>query len=149
MLTHLFRLGLVLSTLTAAACVDDATASDTQATEAFDTGAPAGPHRPPPKEAIDACASTAAGATCAFDVDDHHVTGTCRRGPDASKPLACVPDHPPPPPEAFAACASATAGATCAFDIDDHHVAGTCRTGPDGQGPLACAPSQPPPPPPH
>jgi hypothetical protein len=122
-------------------CVDDATASESSSIT--------GPrdHRPPPQEALVACASSAAGASCAFDFDGHHITGTCKNGPDGSGPLACVPLVPPPPPEAIAACSSSSAGATCAFDIDGHHVDGTCRNGPDGQGPLACAPAQQPPPP--
>jgi hypothetical protein len=102
-------------------------------------------HQRPPAEALDACDGSTAGAACAFDIDDHHITGTCRQGPNGDGPLACAPDHPPPPPEALAACTSATAGATCAFDIDGHHVEGTCRQGPNGDGPLACAPANPPP----
>jgi hypothetical protein len=137
----LIRLCLVLSTF-ALGCVDDATASDTQAS----SGQSQQPRRPPPKEAFDACAGSSDSAVCAFDIDGHHITGACHHGPDGQGPLACVPDHPPPPPEALAACDSSTAGATCAFDIDGHHVDGTCRTGPDAGSPLACAPSQPPPP---
>lgn len=110
------------------------------------------PPPPPPQEAIDACASATAGDTCAFDLDGHHVDGTCRNGPDGGGPLACAPDQPPPPPpppqQAVDACASSSAGDTCAFDIDGHHIDGTCRTAPDGSGPLACAPDLPPPPPP-
>lgn len=89
----MFRIfsALVL-TASLAACVDDATASSAQAST-DPTGS--GDHRPPPQEALDACASSTAGATCAFDIDSHHVTGTCRQ-PDASRPLACAPDQPPP-----------------------------------------------------
>ena len=91
----MFRLctALLLAGL-ASACVDDATASDSQsATSARGSG-----HRPPPppQQAIDACASSSAGASCAFDIDSHHVTGTCRQPPDGSGPLACAPDQPPP-----------------------------------------------------
>ena len=88
----MFRIfsALVL-TASLAACVDDATASSTQS----DTAGGSGDHRPPPPQALDACASLSAGAACAFDIDSHHVTGTCRQ-PDASKPLACAPDQPPP-----------------------------------------------------
>jgi hypothetical protein len=94
----MFRLctALLLASL-ATACVDDATASDTSAIA--NAQGSAGCHRPlPPKEAFDACANLTAGAACAFDIDSHHVTGTCRRGPDGQGPLACAPDHPPPPP---------------------------------------------------
>jgi hypothetical protein len=137
----MFRLFSVLMIAgLATACVDDATASDTQSTTSG-----SGAHRPPPQEALDACASLTAGAACAFDIDSHHVTGTCKQGPEGNGPLACAPDRPPLPPEALAACQSLSAGASCAFDIDSHHVTGTCKQGPDGNGPLACAPDQPPP----
>ena len=127
-----------LFALLAAGCVDDASAT-TQAEAVAAEGS--GAHRPPPKEAFDACASSTADATCAFDIDNHHVTGACKHGPDGAGPLACVPDRPPPPPEAIAACTSSTAGATCAFDVDSHHVDGTCHAGPDAAAPLACAPA--------
>jgi hypothetical protein len=133
----MFRLCILLAL--ASGCVDDATASDSQSA----TAARGSDHRPPPPEALDACATGSAGGACAFDIDGHHVTGTCTQGP-ADGPLACKPDHPPPPPETFDACASSAAGDACAFDIDGHHVTGTCRQGPDGQGPLGCAPDQPP-----
>lgn len=138
----MFRIfSALLLTTALAACVDDATASNTQSsTDPTGSGA----HRPPPQESLDACASLTAGAACSFDLDSHHITGTCYQ-PDASKPLACKPDQPPPPPqEALDACASSSAGASCAFDIDSHHVTGTCRQ-PDASKPLACAPDQPPP----
>lgn len=45
----------------------------------------------PPKVAVEACASRAAGDACAFDDDGHHVTGTCFT-PDDDKPLACKPE---------------------------------------------------------
>ena len=134
----MFRLCILLAL--ASGCVDDATASDSQSETAARGGSA---HRPPPQEALDACATGSAGGACAFDIDGHHVTGTCTHGP-GDGPLACKPDHPPPPPEAFDACASSAAGDACAFDIDGHHVTGTCRQGPDGQGPLGCAPDQPP-----
>ena len=157
----MFRLctALLLAGL-ATACVDDATASDSQ-TETAARGS--GCRRPPPPQAaIDACSSQSAGASCAFDIDSHHITGTCRQGPNASAPLACAPDQPPPPPPggsgsgdvcgpppppqaALDACANQSAGDSCAFDIDSHHITGTCRQGPNGSGALACAPDQPPP----
>ena len=121
--------------LLASGCVDDASAGIESAAKT------SGDHPMPPAEALAACTSSAAGDSCAFDVDGHHVTGTCRTGPDGDGPLACAPAHLPPPPEALAACASSSAGASCAFDLDDHHVDGTCRNGPDGNGPLACAPA--------
>jgi hypothetical protein len=119
------------------ACVAD-TSTDTQAS----SDPTADHHGPPPEEAFAACASLTVDATCAFEIDGHHLDGTCRNGPDGNGPLACAPDHPPPPPEAIDACASLTADAACAFDIDGHHVDGTCRNGPEGDGPLACAPDR-------
>ena len=174
----MFRLctALLLAGL-ASACIDDATASSSQAAATPSALGSGGCHRPPPlpPQAIDACANLTAGAACAFDIDSHHVTGTCRQGPNGSGPLACAPDQPPPPPggsgsggppppppggsgsgddcdpppppqAALDACASSSAGASCAFDLDSHHITGTCRQPPDGSGPLACAPDQPPPP---
>jgi hypothetical protein len=128
----------------AAGCVDDSSAQ----TEAASTvGSGSGHMCKPPQEAFDACANLTADAACAFDIDGHHVDGTCRTGPDGNGPLACAPKLRPPPPEAFDACASSTAGASCAFDIDGHHVDGTCRTGPAADDPLACVPEGVPPPP--
>ncbi len=123
--------------LLASGCVDDASAG-------AEATAKTGGEKPPmpPAEALAACTSSAAGDSCAFDVDSHHVDGTCRNGPDGTGPLACAPAHLPPPPESLAACASSSAGASCAFDIDSHHVDGTCRNGPQGSGPLACAPAR-------
>jgi hypothetical protein len=163
----MFRLctALLLAGL-ASACVDDATASDSSAVATAAEGS-GGCHRPPrpPQAAIDACANQSAGASCAFDIDSHHVTGTCRQGPNGNGPLACAPDgggQPPPPPPggggsgddcgpprppqaALDACANLSAGDACAFDLDSHHITGTCRQGPNSGGPLACAPDQPPP----
>jgi len=129
---------LMLS-LFAAGCIGDAAAT----TEAEVTAATAGSgdQRRPPKEAVDACATSATDATCAFDIDSHHITGACKHGPDGGGPLACVPDRPPPPPEAIAACATSNVGATCSFDLANHHIDGTCHAGPDAAAPLACAPA--------
>jgi len=128
----------LLFTTLASACVAD-TSDATQASAVRD-------HRRPPREAVEACKGSAARAACAFDVGDHHVTGTCRTPPDGTDgPLACAPGRPPPPPEALAVCAGTAAGAACAFEIDGHHVDGTCKLSPDGNAPLACAPNDPPP----
>ena len=89
-----------LFALCASACVDNASAT-TQASTGSDTAGSADDHRTPPlppKEAFEACASSTENATCAFDIDGHHVTGTCSHGPDGQGPLACKPDQPPPPP---------------------------------------------------
>lgn len=107
---------------------------------------PRPPHRPPPQQAIDACAKAQRGDSCAFSIDDHPLTGTCEAPPDSTT-LACRPDHPPPPPppppEAIAACAKAKQGDSCSFAIGDHQIAGTCET-PDAAKPLACRPPPPP-----
>ena len=85
----------ILFALFASACVDDASATTQAATG---SGSDRCPPPLPPKEAVDACASLAADAACAFDIDSHHVTGTCKHGPEGQGPLACAPDHPPPVP---------------------------------------------------
>ncbi len=59
---------------------------------------PRRPHRPPPKEAFDACASKAKADPCAFTIHDRDITGTCEPAPPESDTLACKPDHPPRPP---------------------------------------------------
>jgi len=116
-------------------CLDEQTAS-TMAAVGDDQ------HRPP-QEAIDACASSSSGDACTFDIDGHHITGTCKScATDA--PLACAPDHPQPPQEALDACATSSSGATCSFDVDGHHLDGTCRS-PSSDVPLACAPTNLPP----
>jgi hypothetical protein len=116
-------------------CLDEQTASTTAAV--------GDDQRHPPQEAVDACASSTSGDACAFDIDGHHIAGTCKSC-SANAPLACAPVHPLPPKEAVDACASLSDGATCSFDIDDHHLDGICRS-PSADFPLACAPDQPPP----
>jgi hypothetical protein len=129
--------------LASVACVDE-TSADTQASSNA-AATPQGRGGPPPQEAFDACANLAAADACAFDIDGHHVIGTCKNGPDGDGPLACAPEHPPLPQEAIDACVNLAAADACAFDIDGHHITGTCKNGPDDDGPLACAPDQPPP----
>jgi hypothetical protein len=102
----------------------------------------------PPREAVEACQGSSAGAACSFSLDGSSISGTCQTGPGGSGALACAPkDRPPhgrgphgPPPEALTACKSLSEGATCSVQLPDRTVPGTCRRGPDGQGPLACAP---------
>ena len=55
------------------------------------------PHRPPP-EAIEACTNKAEHDACSFTLDDRSIEGTCAKGPEEDKPLACRPAHLPPPP---------------------------------------------------
>lgn len=53
-----------------------------------------GEHRGPPREALVACESKAAGTACSFTGrQGSAVTGTCW-APEG-KPLACKPEHPP------------------------------------------------------
>ncbi|MCC6525016.1 MAG: hypothetical protein IT373_20345 [Polyangiaceae bacterium] len=56
-----------------------------------------GPMGPPP-EALAACKDLAADAACKVVLPERSIEGTCRKGPDADKPLACAPAHMPPPP---------------------------------------------------
>jgi hypothetical protein len=122
--------------------------------EASATAATTARPRPPgpPQASIDACASSAAGDACAFDLDQHHVTGTCRRGPDDQGPLGCAPDQPPrppakPPQEALDACDGLAVDDACTIALPDgSSLDGTCRTPPDGSA-LLCAPHGAPPPP--
>jgi hypothetical protein len=81
----LFRLCAALVLFTA--CVDD-TSTDTQA-----SSDPSADHPRPPEEAFAACADSTADATCSFDIDGHHIDGTCRTGPDGNGPLACAPER--------------------------------------------------------
>jgi len=156
-----FLCGALLSSALVLACTDTSDASTTadvtagSADGAQPTGGsdrPPPPKGKPPQEAIDACAKAAAGDACAFDLDSHHVTGTCRQGPDGQGPLACAPDHPPPrkpPQEAFDACDGLVSDDACAVTLPDGtSIDGSCRTTPDGA--LVCAPAgEPPPPPAH
>lgn len=55
-------------------------------------GGPGG-HQGPPPEAVAACASSSAGASCTVSFHGKSLTGTCTAGPDGSK-LACLPPRP-------------------------------------------------------
>ena len=127
---------------TASAAVSDPTAAS--------AGSGQRPPPKPPQQALDACAKSAAGDACAFDIDGHHVTGTCSHGPDGNGPLACKPDQPPPPPKppqaALDACANKADGDACTVTCDNGDtIVGTCTTPPDGSA-IVCAPDGPPPP---
>ena len=58
------------------------------------------PMGPPPKEATDACAQKAQGASCAFTHDGHALSGTCGKTPQGQ--AVCMPQMmmmaPPMPP---------------------------------------------------
>jgi hypothetical protein len=101
-----------------------------------------GPGRTPPKEALAACASSAASATCSFSLGDHSMSGTCEQPPEGTA-LACRPAGPPgghhhgPPAEAVSACASLAANATCSFTLESKTHTGACETAHDGKT-LAC-----------
>ncbi len=107
---------------------------------------PPGPP-PPPREALEACRSQRAGATCAFPGrEGERVAGRCAS--PSGLPLACRPDHPPPPPrEALAACEDTAAGDACIVETPRGTIEGTCRE--LREGPSACIPSDAPPPPPR
>ncbi len=51
------------------------------------------PFRPPPQEAVQACAKLELNATCRFTFDGRAHEGACRRGPEGQGPVACAPDH--------------------------------------------------------
>jgi hypothetical protein len=58
--------------------------------------------RPPPQEAVDACAHLDLDRLCRFTHDGREVEGSCRPPPGGQGPLACAPDRrgePPPPDE--------------------------------------------------
>ncbi len=112
---------------------------------------PQGPggHRGPPQEALAACASLSANATCSFTMGGQALTGTCFT-PEAGRPLACRPANMPPPPpgvgghrgpppEAVAACATLAADATCTFTLGSQAISGHCFQPPHLQR-LACHP---------
>lgn len=105
-----------------------------------------GRHRGPPQEAVTACSSKSAGATCSFTHHDRNIEGTCRTGPSGDS-LSCAPaggpGHHGPPPEALSACASSSAGAACTVSFNGKSLTGTCAAGPDGSQ-LACRPARPP-----
>lgn len=56
------------------------------------TGGP-GAHRGPPQEALTACASSSAGASCSVSMHGRTLNGTCVAGPEG-KALACMPARP-------------------------------------------------------
>ncbi|MFO0712734.1 MAG: hypothetical protein U0353_22975 [Sandaracinus sp.] len=115
-------------------------------------GGPGGPHadarRGPPPEAIAACRSRSAGASCSVTPPGGRaLAGTCEMPPGSST-LACRPaggpgahGHHGPPPEAFAACDDVAEGDACVIDTPEGTVEGVCRGGPDGR--TACAPNRP------
>ncbi len=107
--------------------------------------------RCPPPEAISACASASANATCSFTSrDGATLKGTCTAPPDSTT-LACKPEgdhhHRGPPPEAFTACANASASQACSVTFGEHTMTGTCVSAPEGSR-LVCRPDHPPAPPP-
>lgn len=134
--------GALFAAALTSACIDPSSEETAAAAVSDPASAGSGAHRPrrPPPQAIDACAKAALGDACAFDLDSHHITGTCSHGPSGDGPLACKPDHlPPPPQEAIDACANAAAGDACSFTCNGDSLDGTCITPPDGDA-LVCAP---------
>jgi hypothetical protein len=94
----------------------------------------------PPREAVEACASSEEGAACTVSFHGQSISGKCRKGPDGEGPLACML---PPPPEAVEACASASEGAACTVTHHGRNLTGQCRYSPSGEAPLACVPPPP------
>lgn len=56
----------------------------------------AGPHHGPPPEAVAACASSSAGASCSVSLRGETLAGTCETAPDGAT-LACRPAGMRPP----------------------------------------------------
>jgi hypothetical protein len=108
--------------------------------------------RGPPPQAIEACASSAQGASCSFEGFRGNVQGSCIDHPRVDG-LVCAPEgrrgpwgkrpgrrgHRGPPPQAVEACADAAEGATCSFNGFRGNVEGTCIDHPRVGG-LVCAP---------
>ncbi|NEV61040.1 hypothetical protein [Thiorhodococcus minor] len=129
-----------------------------------------GPNGGPPPQALDACASRPANASCYFEHDGHAITGSCQeRGRD----WVCVPDREPPggrgapgdamvlggataaastqgppsrgqrqlpPQEAIDACRMLLSGASCVVQTTRGGIDGRCSY--SGET-LACIPSDP------
>lgn len=113
--------------------------------------APPGGGRPPPREAIQACAQQVQDDTCSFEGVDGTVAGVCMPGPRPDLPLACRPKKAEegstrrgPPPEAVEACEDLEEAAVCTFDQRDRAITGTCVAN-KSDGALACRPDAPPP----
>ena len=142
--------GALFASALALGCTDPTGTASAAETDPTSADGGSGTQRPPPRppqQAVDACAKSGEGDACAFDIDSHHVTGTCSHGPDGGGPLACKPDHPPPPPQgAIDACAGLADGDACSFTCETGDaIDGTCTTPPDGSA-IVCAPDGPPPP---
>lgn len=149
-------------------CATDTTESDVAALSGYaETGERHG-HHGPPQEAIDACATAAAGATCAFTFtfNSNALTGVCvtppprppggphgpgdgagsgSAPPPAVASLVCMP---PPPQVVIDACIGLAIDAACTFTSPrtGADVTGTCQTAPTGSV-IACRPDRGPPPP--
>jgi hypothetical protein len=73
-------------------------------------------------EMLEACNGSAAGDDCTVTLKGNAMNGTCRAGPTADAPLACVPKAPPPGiSAAVAACKDRAAGASCTVYLRRPH----------------------------
>lgn len=151
-------------------CATDTTESDIAALSGYSDSGDAHGHHGPPQEAIDACATAAAGATCSFTFNATALTGVCvtppprppggphgpgegsgsgagsgSATPPAAPSLVCMP---PPPQQVIDACTGLALDAACTFTSprDGADVAGTCQNAPTGSV-IACRPDRGPPPP--
>src|SRR5262249_10855364 len=80
----------------------------------------------PPPEAVEACKGSSAGDDCTVAFKDHTMNGTCRAGPSADAPLACVPKGPPPGVSvSLDACQDRAAGDSCTIIFADRTIDGT------------------------
>jgi len=95
----------------------------------------------PPPEMVDACKGSSAGDDCTVALKGHTMNGTCRAGPTADAPLACVPKEPPPGMSAkLDACNGRVAGDSCSLIFGDRTIDGTCGADPYRDGQLICRP---------
>ena len=96
----------------------------------------------PPPEMVDACKGSTAGDDCAVAFKGHTMNGTCRTGPTAEAPLACVPKEPFGMSVKVDACNGRAAGDSCSLIFGDRPIDGTCSADPYLGGQLLCRPNQ-------
>jgi len=94
-----------------------------------------------PPEMVDACKGASAGDDCTVALKDYTMNGTCRAGPTADAPLACVLKGQGMSPP-LDACKDRAAGDSCSLIFGDRPIDGTCSGDPYLGGQLICRPNQ-------